>query len=55
MAALYSWTALLKKRREAAILFSRSEKVALQLLEILAGLEVGIGLRQREQLAERAG
>ena len=51
--ALYSAAALLKKRREAAILFSRSDSSALQLLEVLVGLEVGIGLGQGEDLAQR--
>jgi hypothetical protein len=52
---LYSCTALLKKRRAAAILFSMIGQLRLQLLEIGAGLEVRIGLRQREELAQRAG
>ena len=54
MPVLYSWTALLKKRRLAAILFSRSDSSLGQLLEIGVGLEVRIGLRQGDQLAERA-
>ncbi len=54
MPVLYSCTALLKNRRAAAILFSMSESSRLQLLEVLAGLEVRIGLAQREQLPERA-
>ena len=55
MPVLYSCTALLKKRRAAASLFSMSDKLRLQLLEVLVGLEVRIGLRQREQLPQRAG
>ena len=50
--ALYSDAALLKNRRDAAILFSMSDELGLQLLEVGVGLEVGIGLRQREQLAQ---
>ena len=55
MEALYSWTALLKKRRAAAILFSRSESSDCRCEEILVGLQVGIGLGEGEELAERAG
>ena len=55
MPVLYSWTALLKKRRLAAILFSRSDSSLGKLLEVGVGLEVRIGLRQRDQPPERAG
>jgi len=52
--ALASATALLKKRRDAAILFSRSESSFLQLLEILVGLQVRIGFGEGKELAQRA-
>ena len=52
MPVLYSCTALLKKRRAAASLFSISDSSRLELLEVLVGLEVRIGLAQREQLAQ---
>ena len=55
MPVLYSCTALLKNRRDAAILFSMSDDLGLELLEVLVGLEVRVGLRQREHLAKRAG
>jgi len=55
MPVLYSCTALLKKRREAAILFSRSVSSACNCWKFLVGLQVGIGLGKREDLTQRAG
>ena len=55
MPVLYSCTALLKKRRDAAILFSRSVSSACNCWKFGVGLEIGIGFGQREQLAQRAG
>ena len=55
IAALYSETALLKKRRAAASLFSTLASSGLELLEIGVGLEVGIGLAQSDETPERAG
>jgi len=40
MPVLYSWTALLKKRRDAAILFSRSVSSACNCWKLALGLEV---------------
>ena len=36
-------------------MFSRSDSSDLELLEVLVGLEVGIGFAQRKQLPERPG
>ncbi len=53
--ALYSETALLKKRRAAATLFSMSVSSRLELLEVGIGLQVGVGLGERKELAQAGG